>query len=425
LRRTAGAARQIGEAVLERAEVAAVQPARGQHRHRRAADGQHENRRRLRRRRQQHRGAHERATDAIPQAIEADVDQRLGRPLLGGWNRRVKEFVAGTEERAAEHRLTRPRDEQAAEAGNDEAGEAAGEQRPRRRPRRHREAESLEHHPRRRRLEHERQQAGAGVVQREEAEQIVAAAEGRNRFGLEQVVHQGRAGRAEQNERRQVAQVRRLGQHAKRRPQRSRVRRVVDPARRAGRRAHRGVPHEPGAAELQQCEHWKHRRNPEHGGDALRHQCAHQAAQRAGGGDVAEPLLRRVRVEALAGDEPEARREHRTGGGNMKVDRDSGPEGRVRSEEPLQQEQHAAGGERDRDPGRRLDAARHPGIRDHQDDRHRRGGHQHGRQRREVKGGEEQRVPNGLAAHELRHDSRGTKHRGDNRTGPGALHLKS
>ena len=45
--------------------------------------------------------------------------------------------------------------------------------------------------------------------------------------------------------------------------------------------------------------------------DALGHERAHQAAQRAGAGNLAEALLRRARVEPLAGDQPEPGRQNR------------------------------------------------------------------------------------------------------------------
>ena len=54
--------------------------------------------------------------------------------------------------------------------------------------------------------------------------------------------------------------------------------------------------------------------------DPLGEQRAEQAAERAGAGNLAEALLRRARVEALAGDQPEARAEQRTGAGDVQVD---------------------------------------------------------------------------------------------------------
>ena len=72
-----------------------------------------------------------------------------------------------------------------------------------------REPEPLERERARRRLHDEREQAGRGVVDREEAEQRFAAAERFDRLRLEDVVDERGAHRAEQHERGEIAQVRR------------------------------------------------------------------------------------------------------------------------------------------------------------------------------------------------------------------------
>ena len=83
----------------------------------------------------------------------------------------------------------------------------------------------------------------------------------------------------------------------------------------------------------------------EHRGDALGEQRAEQAAERAGAGDLAEALLGRARIEALAGDQPEARGEQRPGARNVEVDDDRGDRAARWAEQPLEEEQDAAGRE--------------------------------------------------------------------------------
>ena len=312
-----GAARalgQIDEAVRQRAEVAAIQTARREQRADRAQDRQRENRGGLRRRRQLDHQPDEAAADPIAQAIESDVDERFGRALFVGGNRRVEQLVSGAEERAAEDRLSAAREDQAAEARRDEAGEAAGEQRAGRRARGHRQPEALEDGARGRRLQRERQQTRRRVIQREKAQQIVAASEGVDRLRLEQIVDERRAGRPQEHKRRERPQVRRLAQDAQRGSRGCRRGAVVDRTDRAGRRADRGPSDEPCAEELEQREQRQHGRRADERGDALRGERAQQSAERPGGGDMPVSLLRRPRVESLAGDQPEPRREQRPRG---------------------------------------------------------------------------------------------------------------
>ena len=85
------------------------------------------------------------AAERIAESIERDVDDRLGRALFPGGQRRVEELVAGAEPRASKDRFAAARHEEAAEPRRHEAAEAPGEQRDRRAARRESEAESLEH----------------------------------------------------------------------------------------------------------------------------------------------------------------------------------------------------------------------------------------------------------------------------------------
>ena len=61
------------------------------------------------------------AAHGIAQAIQADVDDRLGGALLRGRDRRVEELVARAEQRAAEYRFAAAGDHRALEAGRDQA----------------------------------------------------------------------------------------------------------------------------------------------------------------------------------------------------------------------------------------------------------------------------------------------------------------
>ncbi len=79
-----------------------------------------------------------------------------------------------------------------AEPGSDQAADAAGEQRKRRRAGRQRQPEPLQHEPARRRLHDEGDEARRRVVDREEAEEVLAAAECLDRPRLEQIVDAAR-----------------------------------------------------------------------------------------------------------------------------------------------------------------------------------------------------------------------------------------
>jgi hypothetical protein len=147
----------------------------------------------------------------VAESIEAHVDDRLGRAFLPGRDRRVENLVAGAEQRAAKHRLARARDQRAGESRHDQADCPAGGKRQRRRARRQTESQTLERQCTRRRLDDEGQQAHARVVQREEAKQTVAASERLDGLGLEDVVHQRRSDRAEEDER---GEARRCGARA-------------------------------------------------------------------------------------------------------------------------------------------------------------------------------------------------------------------
>ena len=120
-RRRRPIARLLDQAVLERADVAAIQAARGEDRDRRAGHGQREDRRRLRGGRSTMHQRGPAAADRVAQSIECHVDERLRRALLVGRNRRVEELVPGAEQRAAEDRLAAARQDQAAEPRRDQA----------------------------------------------------------------------------------------------------------------------------------------------------------------------------------------------------------------------------------------------------------------------------------------------------------------
>ena len=209
---------------LERLDVARAEASRDDDRDRGARHRREQDRAVLACRRQQDQQAHQAAADRVAESIEADVDDRLGRALLVGRNRRVENLVAGSEQRAAKHRLPGARD-----AARRQGREDSRPDEPARGKRQRRRARRSGRDPRRSsasaldgRLDDERQQTDAGVVQREEAEQALAASERLDGLGLEDVVDQRGANRAEQHERGQVAQIRRSRQHVKARLRRYR-----------------------------------------------------------------------------------------------------------------------------------------------------------------------------------------------------------
>ena len=253
----------VHQAVLQGADVAAVQAARGENGADGAGHGEPENRRRLHGRREQHDKPNEPAADRVAEAIERHVDERLRRPFLRGGNRRVEQLVARPEPGAAEDRLAAARQRRGCRIPArrgwprlPDSSAADGVLVVSRQP------EPLEHRPARGRLQDERDEAGRRVVERKEAEQMIAAAEGLDRLGLEQVVDQSGARRAEQDQRGKMPEVRRLGddaqagagrfaaghrRRARRRPPLQRRGRVADEPRRRQTAAPRGAAASNGA----------------------------------------------------------------------------------------------------------------------------------------------------------------------------------
>ena len=130
----------------------------------------------------------------------------------------------------AKHRLGAARGGDGPESRVDQPDHAAGQQRPRRRAGRRGQAEPLQHEAARRHLDDEGDEAGRRVVGREEAQQVFAAPEGLDRLDLEEIVEQRGAGRAEQDQRGEIPQVRRLGDDAEA-GARGRRRRIGAPGR--------------------------------------------------------------------------------------------------------------------------------------------------------------------------------------------------
>ena len=150
----------------------------------------------------------------IAQPVEPDVDDRLGGAPLVRLHRRVEDFVARPEQRAAEDRLAAARRDDARQARRDDRAEPADEQRRRRRSSAGAESEPFERQPAQGGLDDEGDEADAGIVEGEEPKQRVAAAQRARRLRAEGVVGQRRARRAERHERREVAQIRQVGQRA-------------------------------------------------------------------------------------------------------------------------------------------------------------------------------------------------------------------
>ena len=400
-------------------DVAAVQPAGDAERRRRRQQRQCEDRRGVSGRRQEQREEHEPAADRVPEAVEADVDERLRRAFLGRRDGRVEELVARAEERSAEHRFAAPRDDRTAEAGREEAGEAAEKERERRRGRRDGEAQFFENQTARGRLKDERNQTCRRVVAREEAHQQIAPAEGADDFELEHVVEERRAERAEEDERRKAAEIRRFGEHPQSGARRRRGQLWRDVhggrVRRSVERTAQGADL-PGADQVERREDRQHRGDTGDGGHTFREQAAQQAADRAAAGDLSEALLRRARIKALGGDEPEARAEDRAEPGDQQVDGDRGASGRGDRQSPGSEEQQAARQEGERDEG----AGREPSQRARADadkDDGEGGGEGHHRwQRGDIELGQVQGVACSLAGDELRGDGgRGERGSGDRR----------
>ena len=117
-----------------------------------------------------------------------------------------------------------------------------------------------------------------------------------------------------------------------------------------GRGVHRRgqAPYLPRAERIDHREHRQHGRQAEDRGDPFRQQAAGKAAERPGSRDAAEALLRRSRIEPLAGDQPEARAEDRASSRDLQIDhaRNQGRCGR--GEQPLDQKEDRADGERRR-----------------------------------------------------------------------------
>ena len=63
---------------------------------------------------------------------------------------------------------------------------------------------------------------------------------------------------------------------------------------------------------------------------------------------------RRVRIEVLGDDQPEARAEHRTEAGDLQIDRSRRQRRRDRRERPVDEQQHGADRKRGRDERRRA-----------------------------------------------------------------------
>ena len=181
------AAAAVDEAGLERADIAAIQTARGDNRAGGADDGEPENRRRLDRGKEHHGESHQTAAERVAQTIEGDVDERLGGPLLGRRNRRIEQLIAGAIQRArgtpTRRRAQRPGWQV---PGATRPAEAAGEQRPGRRARRDTPRPNRSSTARLEdSLHDERDDARGRVVERKEAEQLIAAAVGFEDLRLE------------------------------------------------------------------------------------------------------------------------------------------------------------------------------------------------------------------------------------------------
>ena len=89
-------------------------------------------------------------------------------------------------------------------------------------------------------------------------------------------------------------------------------------------------PDLPRAEDIERGQNGQHGRDAEHRRDALGEQRAEQAPERAGTLNLTEALLRRSRIEALAGDQPEPGAEHRTKPRHVQVDQHDGGPGRPR-----------------------------------------------------------------------------------------------
>ncbi len=342
----------VQQAALQRVHVAAIQAAGDDERQRRTGDGHEEDDVVLRGGREQQHHLHDAAAERVAEAVDADVDERLRRTLFSHRDRRVEELVPRPVQRTAEYRFPAARRRGAGEPRRQQAADTAGQQRERRRTGTDGKAELFERHPARRGLQDEGDEARARVIDREEPQEGVAASEGRHRLGLEDVIDQRRAQRAEQHECGEVSQVRRFGEHAEAGTCRNRreLRRRIDSATLA-HVAHRRceLTDLPGREKVQDRQDRQHRGHTEDAGHALGEQGPGKAAQRADTRNLPKALLGRVRIETLAGDEPEARAEHRANARDLQVDHGRRDTGGDEDQRPLSQQQHRAHRKRQRD----------------------------------------------------------------------------
>jgi hypothetical protein len=113
--------RAIAKAAFEREDVAATQASRHHEGERRAGDRGSEDGGELAGERQRLRQPHDTRAGSVAKLVEPDVDDGLGRAFVGGPDWCVEDFVAGTENRATEHRLAASGRESAGRPGNSSA----------------------------------------------------------------------------------------------------------------------------------------------------------------------------------------------------------------------------------------------------------------------------------------------------------------
>ena len=128
-----------------------------------------------------------------------------------------------------------------------------------------------------------------------------------------------------------------------------------------------------------------------------------------------------MRIEALGGNQPEARAEHRAEAGDLQIDQPRGEHAASTNvSSPRQRAAGRAQRERDRDEDGRRHRRRPRELAMTRQDREHGRRHHHRRKRRHVQVREVQRVARGLAGDELRADGPRANHRDDDRrVGPG------